>query len=125
MHSVLQGLDPNAPIAVLVVWIKMLPEDEAADPQALVEQLADPRILWFHDPERRAGKAVAAALGGSGQVAWDVYLGFDAGARWGEALQPRDWVHQLGDAWADAKRLHPGDKLEPALNRLVRRLLEC
>lgn len=102
----------------------MLPEDRGADVEALARELADPRIRWFHDPERRAGRAIAASLGAAGKVAWDVYLFFDAGAEWDDQPPaPRQWVHQLDDAWADPARLRFGDQLEPELGRLLRSVL--
>ncbi len=124
MHSVLEGLAADVSLAAFVVWINMLPEDESADLRILVDELADPRIHWFRDPQGRAGKAVAAALGGNGQTAWDVYIAFEAEARWGEGMPPaRDWVHQLGDPWADPSRRHVRDELEPALRRMVAKLV--
>ncbi len=124
MHSVLQGLGDKAELAAFVVWINMLPEDVSAGLPLLVEELAQPRIQWFHDPRRRAGSAVAAGLGGAGQTAWDVYIAFDAAARWGEGMPPpRDWVHQLSDPWADPGHMHVRDDLEPALRRMVSDLL--
>ncbi len=124
MHSVLEGLAADVSLAAFVVWINMLPEDESADLRILVDELADPRIHWCHDPQRRAGKVVATALGGNGQTAWDVYIAFEAEARWDEGMPPvRDWVHQLTDAWADPSRRHVRDELEPALRRMVAELV--
>ncbi len=124
VHNVLQALDVGAPLAAFVVWINVLPEDKWADVQALSAELAQSRIQWFDDPERRLGKLVAASLGGAGQIAWDVYIGFDAQARWIESMPPaRDWVHQLSDRWADPSRMHVRGDLEPALARLVGGLL--
>ncbi len=124
MHIVLEELEADASLSAFVLWINMLPEDENADLRMLVDELANPRIQWFHDPKRLAGKAVAAALGGIGQTAWDVYIAFDASVRWDEAMPPaRDWVHQLGDPWADPSRRHVRDKLEPALKRMVAELV--
>ncbi len=98
----------------------MLPADGSADLQALADELAHPRIQWFHDDQRLAGRAVAEALGGADQVAWDVYLAFDGRAHWGNHIpRPRDWIHQLDAAWADPQR-HPAQgMLESALVQLV------
>jgi len=108
----------------MVVWIEMLPEDRAADIPALAQELAEHHIRWFHDPRRRAGRAIAESLGAAGQVAWDVYLFFDADAEWKDQLpEPRYWAHQLSDSWADATRQHFGDQLEPELGCLLKRIL--
>ena len=38
---------------------------------ALAREMSDPRISWFHDPKRRAGRAIAASLGApAGPVAF-------------------------------------------------------
>ncbi len=126
MHRVVSALEQQAALSVLLVWINMLPSDERADLPDLLDELANPRIEWFHDRERVAGKAVAAALGAPGETAWDMYMGFDAGARWGDAMpRPRGWLHQLTDAWADPTLRHVRDELEPALSRLVEDLLSA
>ncbi|MFA5787582.1 MAG: hypothetical protein WDA71_11495 [Actinomycetota bacterium] len=124
MHRVLAQANPDADLAAMIVWIEMLPEDRVADVTALAGEMSDPRIRWFHDPSRRAGRAIAASLGAAGQVAWDVYLYFDADAEWRNQLPaPRQWAHQLDDAWADPTRHHFGDQLEPELGRLLKSIL--
>lgn len=108
----------------MIVWVEMLPQDREADVVTLAGEMSDPRIRWFHDPKRRAGRAIAASLGATGEVAWDVYLFFDADAEWkNRPPAPREWVHQLSDSWADPTRLRFGDQLEPELARLLRSLL--
>ena len=108
----------------MVVWVEMLPEDRGADIEALAGEMADARISWFHDPKQRAGRALASSLGAPGKVAWDVYLFFIAGVEWkAQPPAPTEWVHQLGDSWADQTRHHFGDQLQPELSRLLKSLL--
>jgi hypothetical protein len=108
----------------MIVWIEMLPEDKAADLKALAGEMADPRIRWFHDPKRRVGRAIATSLGAAGKVAWDVYLFFYADAEWKDQPPvPPQWIHQLGDSWADPTRYRFGDQLEPELRRLFSSVL--
>jgi hypothetical protein len=108
----------------MIVWIEMLPEDREADVEALAGEMTDPRIRWFHDPKRRAGRAIATSLGATGKVAWDVYLFFDAHAEWkNKPPAPCQWVHQLSDSWADPTRLRFGNRLEPELRRLLKSVL--
>ena len=108
----------------MIVWVEMLPEDREADVEALAGEMTDRRIRWFHDPERRAGQAIAASLGAPGKVAWDVYLFFIAGVEWkAQPPAPTEWVHQLGDPWAEPSRHHFGNRLEPELGRLLKSLL--
>ena len=113
--------NPDADLAAMIVWIEMLPEDRVADVIALAGEMTDPRIRWFHDPKRRAGRAIAASLGAAGHVAWDVYLYFDPDAEWKDKPPaPRQWTHQLSDTWADPTRLRFGDQLEPELANLLK-----
>ena len=97
-----------------------MPGDKDADLVMLSDQMYDPRVRWFHDPFRRAGKAIAAALGAPDATAWDVYLFFDRDARWkGGPPQPRGWAHQLGDTWADPGRYRAGEQLGLELANLL------
>ena len=124
MHRVLthEGLD--ADLVAMIVWIEILHEDRAADVEALAREMTDPRIRWFHDPKRRAGRAIASSLGATGKVAWDVYLFFDANAEWkNKPPASPQWVHQLDDSWADPTRLRFGDRLEPELRKLFKHIL--
>jgi len=125
VHRVLTQGNPDADLAAMIVWIEMLPEDRVADVIALAGEMTDPRIRWFHDPQRRAGRAIAASLGAAGHIAWDVYLFFDPDADWKDKPpRPRQWAHQLGDTWADPTRLRFGDQLEPELARLLRSVVD-
>ena len=102
----------------------MLPEDKNADYQALAGEMTNHRIKWFHDPKRRAGRAIATLLGATGKTAWDVYLFFDSHAEWkNQPPSPCQWIHQLDDSWADPTRRRFGDMLEPELGRLLKSVL--
>jgi hypothetical protein len=108
----------------MIVWVQMLPEDREADVEALAGEMSDSRIRWFHDPKRRAGRAIAASLGAGDEIAWDVYLFFDPDAEWkDQPPTPAQWVHQLGGSWADPARHRFGDELEPELGSLLKRIL--
>ena len=112
MHAILQAL-PGAAITALIVWLPMLPEDGAAAAAEAAHVCADRRARHFYDPEKIAGKAIAAAVGGAGRVAWDVYLVYPPGARWDhDPPVPAAWRHQLGDSsWADAAHYRTGEAL--------------
>jgi hypothetical protein len=98
----------------------MLPADNAVTARLQSLRMADPRVRHFHDPHRRAGRAIAQALGAPGQVAWDIYLFFPAGREWGETLPaPVHWAHQLGDGWADPAHYHSGQDLVAELARAM------
>lgn len=74
----------------------MLPPDniEAARTQSLHVQ--DPRLTQFWDGERTAADLFAQTLA-LRCPAWDVYLVYEPGATWTDALPPEPafWMHQL------------------------------
>ncbi len=113
-------LGSQTDLVALVVWIEMLPEDSTADLAAVSAELAHPGIQWFHDPNKRTGRSLAAVLGTPDLVAWDVYLFYDRHAVWERQLPaPRDWTHQLVDPQADPARHRSGASLEPELIQLA------
>lgn len=118
-QAVVQGF-PQADIGIGIVWINMLPADNALAARLQSLRMSDPRIRHFHDPHRRAGRAIAQALGAPGQVAWDIYLFFSPGGEWGETPPaPIRWAHQLGDSWADPACYHTGGDLVAELARAM------
>lgn len=71
---------------------------------AAAELIPDPRVRHYWDQERVAGKAFRNLDDGAERLeldfpAWDVWLIFDADARWTDGGPPRPiwWEHQLGD----------------------------
>ncbi len=86
--------------------------------------LGDQRVVPFYDPEKLAGTAVAAVLGGGdSDVAWDVYLFYRQGDMWlNQPPEPADWMHQLSMcSWADPARLRCGEELVAELQRSMER----
>jgi hypothetical protein len=121
-QAIIEGF-PKADFSASVVWIDMVEGDSQATAQESARIIEDPRVRHFHDPERRAGKAIARGLGGEGKVAWDIYLFFGKGDEWGEdPPRPIEWMHQLSAYWADPKRLRVADGLIEALHETMQRL---
>jgi len=101
----------------------MLQGNGEATAQESARIIEDPRVRHFHDPERRAGRALAASLGGQGKVAWDIYLFYAKGGEWIEdPPRPTDWMHQLSASWADPARLRAGDDLVEELRETMTRV---
>jgi hypothetical protein len=101
-----------------VVWIDMLDEDSEQAAALSADRLDEKRLAaHFHDPARAVGAAMAEALGGRGQVAWDFYLFFPPGPRWEDRPPvPEVAYHQLaGAAWAGLTRYRTGKRLVRAL----------
>jgi hypothetical protein len=113
-RSIIQAY-PDADLSIIIVWIDILENDyEATARLAAAAFPPDARVLHFHDPNRKAGRAIAAGLGGAeGEVAWDVYLFYEAGSQWIEdPPTPVHWAHQLArSSWADPARYRTGDDL--------------
>ncbi len=116
---------PQAALTALVIWVPMLASDsvDAADAQAAL--VRDPRALHFYDGARRAGRAIAASLGGHGDIAWDTYLFYRPGLAWSQTPPAPDrWMHQLGPStWADPTRFRWADSLISELGAAARSLL--
>ncbi len=90
----------------------MLTEDSETAAQESAVRLDDPRVLHFYDPAKRSGKAIADSVAWDGHIAWDIYLFYETGIRWGEAPPlPSYWMHQLKDSWADREYFRTGDNL--------------
>lgn len=104
-----------------VVWIDILPSDDEAAATRAATLFDDPRVTQFHDPQRRAGEALAAGLLDA-PPAWDIYLAYGPDAAWGAAPPvPADWLHQLGRERTAAERFRSGHDLVVGLHELAGR----
>ncbi len=99
-----------------VIWVDVLNSDDADAAQRATVLIADERVSWFHDPGQWAAREWAETLGLK-DLAWDVYLLFDAEARWNDAAPtPFQWFHQLGGERADASNFRAAHSLAIALH---------
>ncbi len=90
----------------------MLPDDSEMTAQQAALAFDDPRVLHFYDPAKISGKTIADSVGWAGHIAWDIYLFYETGIKWGEAPPPPNrWMHQLKDSWADREYFRTGDDL--------------
>jgi len=96
MQQVLKDI-PDANLMAYIIWLPVLPSD---DLEAAIErsgEFSDPRVTYFWDSNLLTGKLWKPILDIPRQVAWDVYLIYDAKAQWKDKLPPPDfWMHQLG-----------------------------
>jgi hypothetical protein len=114
---------PDTEVSIGIIWIHMLDSDSVEAAREAARIIDDVRVRQFHDPERRAGKAIAASLGGQGQIAWDIYLFYASGSEWGARPPvPEAWVHQLSADWADRTRFHWEEYLPRRLEEIMSRL---
>jgi hypothetical protein len=121
-ETIIEGF-AHFPITVAIVWTDMLPPDNEAAATSSARLIRGSRVQHFYDPNALAGKAIAASLGGSGAIAWDIYLFFPSGLQWHqEPPRPVEWAHQLSDAWIDPKHFHWNDGLVRELQRIMTQL---
>lgn len=114
---------PEIDIAVMIVWIDMLAEDNEETANSSAGIFQGQPIQQFHDPNRLLGKTIAESLGGDHAIAWDVYLFYDKGSEWKEALPALlDWAHQLDDPWADPAHNAWDEALPVRLRDIVSKL---
>ena len=123
MQEVLEGTNVSRDLSVLVVWTDMLEGDSEEAALAACSLVSDSRAAHFHDPGSLAGRAVANSLEAPGEIAWDIYLLYDASSAW-EEMPPRplDWVHQLSASWAEQSRYRWEATLASSLSLMMQRL---
>ena len=116
---------PNADICISIVWIKKLSGDSELTAKKAAAMFKDHRVAHFYDSKKNSGKAIADRLGWTGQVAWDIYLFYEAGAEWANITpQPAYWMHQLKDSWPAKEHFHTGDGLVKELRNAMTKLLD-
>ena len=85
-----------------IVWIRMLPNDTVEAAITAARPFTDKRIHHFFDPEKQVGKKIGSSLKWEGQIAWDIYLFYAPGQKWGDLPPPPvRYAHQLTNEWAD------------------------
>lgn len=124
MQKVVLDAHPDVDIRVSIVWIPMVEGDSLEAARAMARRIVDSRVRHFFDAEKRAGKVIAASLGGAGKIAWDIYLLFPRGSRWeSRPPAPQFWMHQLTQStWAGAAHQHCGDDLVRELEKCMKAL---
>ncbi len=104
---------------MFVVWTPRYPGDNRAKAEAATKLVSDSRTSHFWDGKRYLGKEFGQilTLPGKRKFAWDVYLVFDARAKWKKTPpEPAEWMHQLG---GDERRLD-GEKLREVVAALLK-----
>ncbi len=124
MHQVLVEEHPEIDIAVMIVWIDMLAEDNEEAAKISAGIFRGKPVRQFHDPNHVLGTMIAERFGASNAIAWDVYLFYDKGSEWKDVMPaPLDWAHQLDDPWADPAHYAWDEALPVRLREIVRKLI--
>ena len=105
--------DPG--LRAYVVWTRILDEDDLAAARVAGAKLADSRVVQLWDGGAELARALGRSLAiparereaGAHGLAWDVYLLYETGVRWGDSPPaPAFWMDQLRQvAPAQAPRL--------------------
>jgi hypothetical protein len=114
-----------ADLRVYVVWVPILPDDDAAAASRAARGFTDGRVTHYWDPHLALGDALGDGLalpsrkvGRPHGPAWDVYLLFGRGARWGEG--PSFWMQQLDDVPATTAPKLNGAALRARIEAIAR-----
>jgi hypothetical protein len=110
---------PGHDLAGFIIWVPMLPLDNAATAQFEQDAITDPRLRFWFDHDKEGANAWSSFVGYPGTI-WDVYAIYDESAVWSDEVPPvpRIWMHQLNET--PATRL--ADRLD--VPRLARGWLE-
>jgi hypothetical protein len=116
---------PDADICISIAWIRKLAGDSEQTAQKAAAMFKDHRVAQFYDSHKSSGKAIANRLGWTGQVAWDIYLFYEAGVGWASTPpKPAYWMHQLKDSWAHKANFRTGDALFNELLNAMTKLID-
>lgn len=107
--------DPN--LRVYVVWGPMLGGETEEDAREATALLSDPRAEHFWTGAHTLAEALRAPAGLQDELAWDTFLLFAPGARWGDAPPSPAYVMHVGKRLPPERRLN-GEKLAAEVNRL-------
>jgi hypothetical protein len=120
VHDQITQSFPAVDIAISMVWIEMLPNDNAEAVEKSAVLFQDERIRHFHDPNHFVGQVIAESVGTAGHIAWDMYLFYTREGSWGEKPPaPFGWAHQLNETWVVPGHYAWGDALPVMLHQIM------
>lgn len=92
--------NPEAPLAVFIVWLKALQADNELAVVSAIQSIPDPRVMHFWDPERVLNAQLLDAITFDVELRiYDVFLLYDGAARWEKRLpRPGYWMHEMKGA---------------------------
>jgi hypothetical protein len=86
VHDEILQKYPSARLKVISVWFNML----AGDSRQLLDTrvLGDPRVTYYWDQDKVAGRWFSDHVTGGAGVTWDAYFLYGPGARWDQSPGP-------------------------------------
>ena len=118
--KVMDAID-SEDLAVHVVWMPVLQNDNFKAAQKAPVLVPDSRASHYWDGDQDLGKAYGriVELPRGRELAWDIYFVFEPGIVWEDKPPfPSDWAHQLG---MDERHLKDGDQLQASVQSIVTR----
>ena len=109
---------PDDRLAVYVVWGPMLGEETAADAREATRHLPDNRVANFWTPTHALATALEPQLGLHDVKAWDTFLLFAPGTRWGDVPPMPDYYMHVNKPLPPERRLN-GEKLAEQVRKLL------
>ena len=107
--------DPK--LRIHVIWGPMLGGETEADAREATALMPDPRVTHYWTGAHTLAEALRAPSGLKDELAWDTFLVFAPGARWGDAPPAPACVMHVGKRLPAEQRLN-GEKLAAEVNRL-------
>jgi len=101
VHDEILRRYPAARLKVLAVWFDMLRGDSRRFLDTRV--LGDPRVTYYWDEGRVAGRWFSDHVTGSSDITWDQYFLFGPDARWDRT--PRPLISSGGSVIGSAEEL--------------------
>lgn len=97
---------PDSNLRVYAIWEPILRSDTEASAKRAPSLLPDPRVAHFWVASRDVGRMFQPAIALKTEPAWDVYLVYAPGVRWGDAVPVPDYFqHQLSGRLPKEQRL--------------------
>jgi hypothetical protein len=87
VHDEILQRYPSARLKVLAVWFDMLPGDSRQLLDTRV--LSDPRVTYYWDEAKVAGRWFSAHVTGGTGITWDAYFLYGPDARWTQTPGPQ------------------------------------
>ena len=78
---------PDRELAGFIVWVPMLPTDNADTAKFEQDRITDPRLACWFDADKAAANAWSSFIG-LPTTTWDVYAVYDGEASWDDAAAP-------------------------------------
>jgi hypothetical protein len=110
--------NPGDRLAAYVVWGPMLGEETAADAKQATRHLPDRRVANFWTPTHALATVLATPLDLHDGKAWDTFLLFGPGARWGDSPPVPDYYMHVNKPLPPERRLN-GEKLAEQVRKLL------